>query len=343
MGAGLGGLIAARTLTDHGLDVTVFDKSRGVGGRTSTRRTHDDSGVELRFDHGAQYLTARDARFCRFVKSWIQDGLVAPWLGRIVRLSRDGDLLSDASDTPRYVGVPGMNAIAKHLAASLNVQLGAAVTELIRNEERWTVRDENGEMFGPFDVVLCNCPPRQTAALIAGQADFHRQLESLRMRPCWAMMLASPSLSEIEFEGAFVDDSPISWIANNGAKPGRESPPSWVIHASADWSEANLDCNAEDVIATLRPEFEKLTGRSISEPHFSAAHRWRYAIPESPLNRDHLFDATVGLGACGDWCDGNRIEAAFLSGSALAGAVLRHYTIDRPAVASANKQLSLFA
>ena len=39
IGAGISGLFAARTLRDHGVSVTVFDKSRGVGGRMSTRRT----------------------------------------------------------------------------------------------------------------------------------------------------------------------------------------------------------------------------------------------------------------------------------------------------------------
>jgi photolyase PhrII len=91
IGAGLGGLIAARTLADVGLDVTVFDKSRGVGGRMATRRIRDvgmsSEATEISFDHGAQYFTARDGRFCRFVQSWIHDGIVQPWLGRIVELA----------------------------------------------------------------------------------------------------------------------------------------------------------------------------------------------------------------------------------------------------------------
>ena len=42
----------------QGWAVTVFDKGRGPGGRLATRRADD-----LRFDHGAQYFTARDPRF----------------------------------------------------------------------------------------------------------------------------------------------------------------------------------------------------------------------------------------------------------------------------------------
>jgi predicted NAD/FAD-dependent oxidoreductase len=38
IGAGISGLFAARTLQDHGMKATVFEKGRGVGGRMSTRR-----------------------------------------------------------------------------------------------------------------------------------------------------------------------------------------------------------------------------------------------------------------------------------------------------------------
>ena len=53
IGAGISGLFAARTLADRGLNVKVFDKGRGLGGRMSTRRVDGKSC----FDHGAQYFT----------------------------------------------------------------------------------------------------------------------------------------------------------------------------------------------------------------------------------------------------------------------------------------------
>ena len=58
IGAGVAGLTCARELARSGVDVGVFEKARGGGGRAATRRTGD-----YHFDHGAQYFTARDARF----------------------------------------------------------------------------------------------------------------------------------------------------------------------------------------------------------------------------------------------------------------------------------------
>ncbi|MDV6032642.1 MAG: FAD-dependent oxidoreductase [Phycisphaera sp. RhM] len=345
IGAGIGGLTAARTLADHGIDVTVFDKSRGVGGRTATRRaTHPDATGELQFDHGAQYFTARDARFCRLVNSWIHDGLVEPWMGRIVHLDAQGQILGEKNDTPRYLGIPGMNAVAKHLSEGLTLRLGKTITRLTDAAGQWQIETTEGEEHGPFDVVLCNCPPAQTLALIDGHTELAETVRSINMRPCWALMIADPSLSDVPYDGAFVDNSPIAWIARNDKKPGRTSPASWVIHASAEWSETHVDDAPARVLEALQQAFESLLGETVTQPLYSTAHRWRYAVPEKPLDQECLFDATTGIGACGDWCGGSRVEAAYLSGIALAGTLLRRYTIDRPAYRPERaKQASLFA
>lgn len=70
VGAGIAGLTASRALRDHGLSVTVFEKSRGPSGRMSTRRV---DGGRVQFDHGAQYFTARDPAFRRQVEGWVHD------------------------------------------------------------------------------------------------------------------------------------------------------------------------------------------------------------------------------------------------------------------------------
>ncbi len=51
VGAGLAGLAAARELDAAGHEVVIYEKSRGAGGRTSTRQSPHG-----RFDHGAPFL-----------------------------------------------------------------------------------------------------------------------------------------------------------------------------------------------------------------------------------------------------------------------------------------------
>ena len=72
IGTGIAGLSAAQALTEAGHVVQIFDKSRGSGGRMSSKRS--DAGA---LDMGAQYFTARDRRFVTEVQRWQTKGWVA--------------------------------------------------------------------------------------------------------------------------------------------------------------------------------------------------------------------------------------------------------------------------
>ena len=321
VGAGLSGLMCARTLADHGFSVTVFEKSRGAGGRMSTRRAADD----LRFDHGAQYFTARDDRFRRYVDSWVHDDLVARWEGRIVVLE-DGATKERKSGTDRYVATPGMNAIGKHLAAGLDVQFETQIAPLERDDDRWRLTSTHGSQLGTFDSVVVSAPAAQTSVLLKQVPAIAEQASAVKMNGCWALMLALQDKLELDFDAAFVHNSPISWIARNSSKPSRNSSvETWVVHASAEWSEKHIEADRVEMQDVLLAEFWKAIGASPVPTLHAVAHRWRYAIPSNPLPNACLFDRESRIVACGDWCAGPRVEGAFLSGSAAAGRIMGLY------------------
>jgi len=340
IGAGVGGLICARTLSDHGLDVTVLEKSNKVGGRLATRELSDD----LTADHGAQYFTAKDQRFTRYVHSWIQQGLVEPWMGRIVELKSGGEVVEEKLGMPRFVGVPGMNSIAVHLASELSIQHGVHAQRLdAQPDGRWRLIDDQQQEVGIFDTVIANCPAPQALPLV-DQSDFAKKVAAVEMRPCWALMVVANSLSSLPFDGAFVNEGPISWISRNDRKPDRGGTACCVVHANPQWSQQHLDASPQSVLQPLLDAFETTIGQPVCDLEFKQIHRWRYSIASNPLDDECLWDPTTQLGACGDWCAGSRVEGAFLSGMAMAGAVLRHWTIDRPGYqAPHTKQMSLLA
>ena len=117
IGAGISGLACATTLQNTGFNVTIFEKSKGVSGRISTRVTDD-----WQCDHGAQYFTASDAQFAAEVQRWQQAGVAAEWQPRLQVF--DGvSFTAKESTKVRYVGVPRNTAPAKYLAQSLNVKV----------------------------------------------------------------------------------------------------------------------------------------------------------------------------------------------------------------------------
>ncbi|MEL7337356.1 MAG: deoxyribodipyrimidine photolyase, partial [Planctomycetota bacterium] len=161
-------------------------------------------------------------------------------------------------------------------------------------------------------------------------------LSDIEMRPCWAVMLKVKGMPHVDFGGAFVDNSPLSWIALDSSKPGRsnrDGSQNWVLHGQWQWSAQNVEASRSEVETALTAAFESATGIKIHDEQIISrvAHLWRFAIPTHAhvTAPDHYFDAESGLGLCGDWCVSGRVEGACLSGMGLAGAVLRQLTLGQ--------------
>ena len=320
IGAGISGLTCARKLSAVGRRAVVFEKSRGVGGRMATRRTPEG----YRFDHGAQYFTVRDDKFAQEVAVWEQLKHVALWNGVIGSLD-SGSFSPKENPKPRYVGVPAMNSACKHLAEGIDIRLNTRIQPPNFSEGAWHLRDDEGNDLGNFEALIVSAPAAQTAELAAEATEIRAAAERVKIDGCWAVMLAFDKPLPLEFDGAFVENSPLSWICRNSSKPGRETTDCWVVHASPGWSQDQIDRSPELVLTPLLEAFWQATGVSKVAPLFCAAHRWRYSIPVEPLESHCVEDPAKKAIACGDWCGGPRVEGAYLSGLAAAERLLGWY------------------
>lgn len=322
IGAGLAGLFCARTLQDHGLRVTVFDKARGPSGRLSTRRHQEQP-----FDHGAQYFTARHPDFQRLVRAWHRQGVVQPWRGAQVRLSPAQPPEPLEEQDTRWVGAPRMSALGRHLARDLReLRCGVRVGALRRHQQQWILLDDQGQELGTWRRVVLATPAPQARALLEAPAPHLAQaLEAVQMDPCWAMMLQLPQALDTGFDAARVRDSPLAWLARDSSKPGRPAGERWVAHASPAWSRQHLELPAEEIKPLLLGALAACLGRPLPPPELVMVHRWRYALASQPLGEPALYEDALGLGVCGDWCLGPRVEAAWRSGAAAAGRILGHF------------------
>jgi renalase len=320
IGAGIAGLACARVLVAQGFDVRVFDKGRGPGGRMSTRRVTTDMG-EVSFDHGAQYFTARDPDFVAEVARLSDVGALAPWLGERVRLHQDGSNSPLARENT-YVGTPGMNGVVRALGDGVAIAWATRVETITQQSATWQLTSEKGEGLGTFDHIVCAVPAEQVAPLLdAITPDFAERAKAISSLPCWAGMFVFDRPIAIPFDAMRAEDHPIvDFIAANHSKPGRADIPAYVVHAHAQWSQAHLEETPEAIAQHLE---HALRGYSDNTPNliFGAAHRWRYARVEVAHSVGHLWDSTKGVGVCGDWLSGPRVESAWLSGHHLGHAI----------------------
>ena len=116
IGTGVSGLIAAREIQRAGRSVLLLDKGRGLGGRLASRRI----GAAT-FDHGAQFITTRDARFEEILTQGAQAGVMEEWC-RGFCAAADGHT--------RWRGQPAMTAFAKYLAQGLEIRMEKQVVSL---------------------------------------------------------------------------------------------------------------------------------------------------------------------------------------------------------------------
>jgi photolyase PhrII len=340
VGAGMAGASAARVLGDLGHDVVVLDKSRGAGGRMSTKRL--DIGRAGQFDHGAQYFTARDPSFRRWVRMWQQIGVVQRWRPRLVSISTAGEFVDKTTQAvgerghaersagispARYCAVPGQSALVRHMLCDSATRFEHHVHSVQRNAGRWQALDANGGVLAQAEQLVLAVPAPQALSLLgSAYANAQAYAASATMQPCWAVLVSFHASLPLRFDGAFVNTGALSWVARNSSKPGRGPSECWVLHASAEWSSQHLEHTAEAVAQLLLAEFMRITQLGDTAHLTLSAHRWRYALGHialAPGSAKHYFDADIGLALAGDWCAGGRVEGAFLSGVACAGALLR--------------------
>lgn len=300
VGAGMAGLACAEGLARRGHEVVLLDKGRGPGGRMSTWRLQTAAG-EAQFDHGAQYFTVRDQGFRLRVDAWIEDGAAARWL-------------SAGSDA--FVGVPAMNAPVRQMANGQTVHWSAFVTKAERVGPVWRLFVERGDVFD-VNLAVIAAPAEQTAVLLATVApDLASRARAAPSEPCWTVMLAFSEAVRVA-RNCWRGDDVIGWAARNTSKPGRFGPESWVVQASPDWSRGHLEADADWVAATLKLAFSELLNAELPPCIGKASHRWRFARSGAE-GSGAIFDRDVCLGLCGDWLIGPRVEAAWVSGTALA-------------------------
>ena len=304
IGAGMAGLACARRLARAGHAPLVLDKGRGIGGRLATRRVTLAQG-EISFDHGAQYLTARDQGFAADLHN----------------LSPACSAWDDGSNAHRLVGVPGMSGLPRAMAASLDIQLDRQVTAVRAVPGGWEL-DIGATRIETRHLVM-TAPAPQAAALLGDSHPMHPQIANVMMAPCLTLMAAFPAEAPRPFRSRTSEDQPLAWIAQDSSKPRRSGTlTSWVAQASIEWSERHLEDPPEAIADRMLPILEDALGVAPDSALYAAAHRWRYARTMAPLGAPFLQsdDGTLHVG--GDWCLGARVEAAWASGTAIADAII---------------------
>lgn len=305
VGAGLAGLICARTLAKHGLAVTVLDKGRRPGGRTATKRLADG----YHGDHGAPVLDLDPSELPQHLEHW-----------------RDAGVLADWPAVGRTVAQPTTRALAEHLAAGLNIHQGTAVQRIHGHDGGWALTTSE-DVVGLFERVVLAIPAPQTTSLLQPIAPtFAAMAQEVHYTPCMSALAVFSKPPETSETWLTFADGVLGQAIRDSAKPGRTCGgiEVWALHATPAWSEVHKDDSFDQIAQALLADFKQRMG-SLPDPIELIGHRWRYAKVDTPVQRDCLFDREAGIGVCGDWCLGATAGHAIQSGLAMADQLLAEH------------------
>ena len=328
IGAGIAGLACARTLAQAGHDVTLLEAASTPGGRVATCDSPFGG-----FDCGAQYFTVRDARLAQALEATAPQ-LARRWSASAVRVLDEHGRQIEAAPPPteaHWVAAPAMAALpqrwAEPLAQAGRLRLNTRVHRLQRDGERWQLHTDDGAAPLQADVAICALPaPRARNLLFQSEqaGALAATLARVDMAPCWTLMLAFPQAAQPglytlgpQWNAARSTHHRVSWLTRESSKPGRTAVERWTVQASAAWSREHERDDPARANAKLLRAFAEITGIHATPAH-AEVRLWRQARTLVPLGRTHLWDDARGIGLCGDWCIGSRVEDAFVSGLALA-------------------------
>jgi predicted NAD/FAD-dependent oxidoreductase len=290
VGAGIAGLSCARALAEGGARVRVVERGRVVGGRLASKR-YDGRYADI----GAAYFVADDPGFAAQVAKWESGGLARPWTDTL-RVYPGGE---PTTGPVRWAASGGLRSLAADLAQGLDVRLSTELDSVPEDADAVVLA-----MPGPQALRLA--PPPAVGAVARAQT----------WKPVIAAVLTYPSREWGDLRGAFVNGHPaLATVCDDGDRRD-DGAPVLVAHSTPELAARHLD-NPESAGPVLAAAVREVLALS-AEPEVHV-HRWTYAQPE-PIDGPYAVDGRVWL--CGDAFGRPRVETAWLSGHAVARALL---------------------
>lgn len=311
VGAGLAGAVLSQRLSAAGLTVTLYEKSRGTGGRMASCRLEGTSA-----DLGAALLCATpDTPFFQWLQ---QQDTLQHW--HPITEDFEGNALSWQG----FVARDRMSRLTRALATGATLHTGTRISYIWPTEDGVILRDEHGHELATHNHVIVTTPAAQAVPLLEAVPRFAKRAEKVDTAPAWVSILVLSAPSGIRAD-LLQGEHPIlaralcqSRIAGRSVAGGEI----WQLEARADWSATQRDLHSESVGQELLRAFNKLAAAPLQVAQ-QRTHRWLYSHTlTAHTDATYLWSAESQIGACGDWFGTHGALSSWESANALADHLL---------------------
>ena len=315
IGAGLSGLTCAYELSNKGHHVTLFEKSRGPSGRSSTKRWDNTTGIGI--DLGVPYIEESVVKHISssLIRKLIDEKIVSHWP---MTQQKNGE----RNIINTYVGSPKMSQISRFLSKNTTIKTEHKVNAISFNKT-WNVYTNTTQDDG-FDDLVIAIPAPQITNIEGVDDEILTHAKSIQYNAINTLLIELKS--PLWFTGIDEDviNGPIlKTVIADYLKPNRVlGRYTYTVHSQHEWATKQFDSHDKKTVENIM--LDSVLTHYNRKPHLVLKHhihRWKYAVLDGPLESlqtGYLKSTSSPLFVCGDWCQGHTVMSAIESGYLLA-------------------------
>ena len=311
IGSGISGATIANLLNKkHNVD--LYDKARGLGGRSSFKRLDKIRG----FDHGTQYFSPKTPEFKKFTKKLIEKKILKIWEGNHKFLS---DKKKENKKHVKVIGRKGNNDISKYLLKNVRCYFQSELKKINFQNRKWNLIFNDGEIRN-YENLILTCPFPQLKKLSKKYIKNSFIKEKIKMDANITILIEIKK-TNLGYSSFLFNDRILGWAGyENSKKRFKSKSDLWTLQSTFNWANKKINQNKvlkQTNAKILIDKFFKLTGIKRTKVLFSLNHGWKYSSNSKPLKLKSYWNSRLNLGVCADWFNGPRLESGWISANDL--------------------------
>jgi len=293
IGAGISGVNLYKNLQNNDNEIVIFEKSRGSGGRCSTRHINNQL-----IDHGTPFFKADNNAFINFCTEMINRDV----------LIKSGDY---------YYPKQGINKLCNSIINEDNLIKNTKIVKCDYIKKKWVLTDENGINYQDFDKLFITIPTPQFFELdISLPKNIKDKLKTVTYDSIATLLVYSYTLQNL-ISSKLIDNKDFKIIIDNSSKYNYDNFSSYVIHLNETITNKQNFTNKEEVKRYILKKVYSVSGIKLEEGFQVVPHLWKYALVSKSIEGDFLYDENRSLGFSGDYFGGATLQSAYLSSKRL--------------------------